>query len=313
MAVNITTAYSGEVLNNILARMIVGNELVDGGHVKVQNGIRKAFSIPRIGLSAPVIQPRVATPVSSTSQGDYDLDEVKLEPNDMMAYVEFNPRSFEDFWRPWQPSGELVFRELPAEVQTKMLQELARRSQNEIALKIVSGDKALLTSNPLHYFDGFLTRAAGSGDTIVIPTPVALTAANVESKLDAVYKALPIAVRRDPLTKMMISVTTMDLYEEAQYAKANKGPNVTDNLQYRYRGKQLVPVAEFPDDTIYAAKATNNENSNLWIGVDHEGDETEVKVERLQANSELFFFKMNMKMDTQVVFHEETVLYKATA
>lgn len=313
MAITITTAYSGEVLNNILAHMVTGNELVDGGHVRVQNGIRKAFSIPRIGLSAPVIQPRRATPASGNSEGDFDIDEKKLEPNDMMVYIEFNPRSFEDFWRPWQPDGELVFRELPAEVQAIMLQELAKRSQNEIALKVVSGDKSLPTSDPLHYFDGFITRAAASGDTIVVPSPVTITASNVESKLDLVYKALPIAVRRDPNTKLFISTNTMDLYEEAQYAKTNKGPNVTDNLITRYRGKQLVPTPQWPDDCIFAAKGNNTDESNLWIGVDHEGDETTVKVDRLQNNSELFFFRMDIKMDSQIVFEEETVLYKATA
>lgn len=46
MAVSITTAYAGEVLEQLLVRATTGNQLVAGGHIRVQPNVQKKFSIP---------------------------------------------------------------------------------------------------------------------------------------------------------------------------------------------------------------------------------------------------------------------------
>ena len=52
-------------------------------------------------------------------------------------------------------------------------------------------------------------------------------------------------------------------------------------------------------------------DSNLWMGVD-DGNDTEVlKIDRLQANSELYFFQMKMKMDVNIVRPAEIVVWTA--
>ena len=51
--------------------------------------------------------------------------------------------------------------------------------------------------------------------------------------------------------------------------------------------------------------------SNLWMGVDYANDTEVLKIDRLQSNSELFFFQMRMKMDVNIVRPGEIVVHTA--
>ena len=52
-------------------------------------------------------------------------------------------------------------------------------------------------------------------------------------------------------------------------------------------------------------------DSTLWRGVDFPNDPEILKVDRLQANSELFFMQMRMKMDVNIVRPAEIVVHTA--
>ena len=47
------------------------------------------------------------------------------------------------------------------------------------------------------------------------------------------------------------------------------------------------------------------------MGVDYANDTEVLKIDRLQANSELFFFQMRMKMDVNIVRPAEIVVHTA--
>ena len=107
-----TTNYSGEVLENVLTLATTGNELVSRGLIMVIPGVNSAISIPRV-KAGKMLQKRKEDPTKADSKGDFTYSEKKLTPKDMMAFTLFNPRAFEHIWRPFQPSGDLVFRQLP--------------------------------------------------------------------------------------------------------------------------------------------------------------------------------------------------------
>ena len=113
---NIQTAYGGEVLDQILVMAATGNQLFEKGLIHMETSIGDKFYIPRLQLSK-LLQKRVEMPKSENSKGEFKIDERLLKPEDIMVYTEFNPRSFEKFWKKWQPTGNLVFRELPSNVQ----------------------------------------------------------------------------------------------------------------------------------------------------------------------------------------------------
>ena len=80
---------------------------------------------------------------------------------------------------------------------------------------------------------------------------------------------------------------------------------------YRFKGKRIVPIVGIPEHTIVLGEFTTGMESNLWMGVDYANDAEVVKVERLQANSELYFFQMRMKMDVNIVRPAEIVAWTA--
>ena len=76
----------------------------------------------------------------------------------------------------------------------------------------------------------------------------------------------------------------------------------------RYRGHEIVRVADFPDNKMVVAKGLATPESNLWVGMNSIADEG-LKLAPLQNNSELWFIKMLMKVDVQFGWNTEVVLY----
>jgi hypothetical protein len=305
--ISITTAYNGEVLDGILTRAMTGNEVVDGGHIRIIPNVESKIAIPRMKLGQ-IIQDRKATPVSGDSQGTFTLDERSLVVDDYMIYLEFNPRDFETYWRPYQPTGNLVFRELPPAIQVQMAELILAKIDEYHGEAIWTNDKASGVA-PFDKFDGILTIAAAAAGTIKIASPVALTNANVKDKFDLVHKAVPRAVKKNASLKYFCSPYTQELYEEYLMSLPYKSIDPTMTAPTRYRGKTIVPLNGFPDDCIFAAVANSTASSNLHMGVALQNDENVLIVDRLQANSEMFFFKMLVKGGTQIGWPEETVLY----
>jgi len=67
-------------------------------------------------------------------------------------------------------------------------------------------------------------------------------------------------------------------------------------------------LAGMPDNTIVVAISKPDIDSNLWLGINSTED-NQLQLMRLQNNSELFFVKGLFKMDTQVGFLDQLVIY----
>lgn len=308
MALNITSTYAGEVLDNFLMKVSTGNEAVEGGHVQVVENIVHKQTLPRI-KAEDLFQDRAATP---TSSGTITVNERQLQPADLMLYHEFNPRDFEDFWRPFQPTGPLVFRTLSPETQSAMLEEIIKYARNFMGTAIWQGDTSTAPSGTYRYFNGLITRASADADVIDIASPVTLTSGNIQAKVAAVYDAVPAAVRRDPNFKIFMSDKSGELYVDAVHAQANKGNDFTQGAPMTYKGKRVVSLVGMPDDTIFATIGSAGRDSNLYLGIDWDAGNMEnaLVIDKVSPASELYFIKALMKADTQIGWGEQCVLYK---
>ena len=183
-----------------------GNELFERGLIHMEQNVGDKYSIPRMTLSK-ILQKRIEQPSSENSKGTFKIDERVLQPKDVMAYTEFNPRSFEKFWKPFQPSGELVFAELPANVQEQMLLEIAKVAKNELGFHFING---VYGEGEDEFFDGILTRIAADSDTIKVT-------ANKDTMLDrlrAVWSKVPAAMRNNPNFCFLMSAGDLDRYDD---------------------------------------------------------------------------------------------------
>lgn len=340
--------YSGEVLEDLLTYTAQGNDTYHEGLIHIKSGIQHKYTIPSVQLGK-IIQDNVPTPTSTqggeagTAGGlnQYTFTERYLEPKDFMVYLEFNPRDYEKYWKFAQPDGNLVFRELDPKIQATMLRLLMEKKNEYIgesiwcsakggttAAKIktpsnstaIGGDNA---GGPMKYFDGVIKRILANtstkasaeekagGQVVMAGSTELSTGANVEAAFNTMWKKCPKQIRKKAGLVFVCGWDIWDLYDQYLSDKQVKYSDNTKVNEYRFKGKRIVPIVGIPEHTIVLGEFTTGMNSNLWMGVDYANDTEVVKVERLQANSELYFFQMRMKMDVNIVRPAEIVCWTA--
>jgi hypothetical protein len=295
--------YAGEVASNFIVKSVVGNELVAGGHAYVKDGIKKAYTIPRFTVGN-VIQDRKPTPDSP--QGTAVVDGRQLIPEDYMLYDEFNPRDFEDHWYAAQLNKNLIDTRLPVTVESVIIQEYLKQHNKFLGKALLQSDKT--GTKPFAYFNGIITRAKLDILVPKVASPVVLTEANIGGAFKSTLAIVSADVLYDPALKFYVSYKTAQLWENAQQSSTFKGVDNTQAGLNRYSGRTVVPLYGMPDNTILLGKGSADLSSNLWVGMNSTEDAT-VQFAKLQANSELYFIKMLMKVDTNYGFSEELALY----
>lgn len=336
------TNYTGEVLEDLLTYTAQENETYKQGLIHIKSGIQKKYTLPGISLGE-IIQDRKATPVSPTdSLGTFQFSERYLEPNDFMVYIEFDPRDLEQYYKPFQPTGNLVFRELDPKVQATMARLILERkgeyTNHAIWCAADTATKAKIATTstaagatsdigandeagPMKYFNGAIAKmlinagaAAGSaeaktGKVVVAGTGQFSTGQAVANEMYAMWHACPAKIRNKAGLVWLMDYKTWDAYDQYCSTQLYKyTDNSAENLR-RFRGKKIIPLVALPEDTIILGNFTTGTDSNLWMGVDYANDENVLQVDRLQNNSELYFFKMLLKMDVNIVKPSEIVAH----
>ncbi len=333
--------YNGEVLEDLLTYTAQGNDTFREGLIHIKSGIQHKYTFPLIKLG-DIIQDNVPTPTSNhgskgaNGENEYQLTERHLIPQDFMIYIEFNPRDYEKYWRFAQPDGNLVFRDLDPKVQAVMLRLLMDKKNeyigNAIWTSCRGGETASGITTPTDctkigrgkekYFDGFIKRVIDNvhavdaetiagGQVIISGTTEMNDGAAVERALYAMWKKCPKQIRKKAGLSFIIGWDAWDAYDQYISDKQVKYSENTEVNRYRFKGKKIIPIVGIPEHTIVLGEFTNSMDSNLWMGVDFANDSEVLKIDRLQSNSELYFFQMRMKMDVNIVRPAEIVVHTA--
>lgn len=333
--------YNGEVLEDLLTYTAQGNDTFKEGLIYIKSGIQHRYTLPAIKLGE-IIQDNVPTPVSAHGakgpggENEYILTERYLEPQDFMVYLEFNPRDYEKYWKFAQPDGNLVFRELDPKIQAVMLRLLMDKKNEYIGNAIWTANKGgsvvsgitvpqgatIIGGGKEKYFDGAIKRIldnVNTADAATIAGGQCLISGNtllnagqdVESALYAMWKKCPKQIRKKSDLVFLCSWDVWDQYDQYISDKQVKYSENTEVNRYRFKGKRIIPLVGVPEHTIVLGQFSNSMDSNLWMGVDYANDTEVLKIDRLQSNSELFFFQMRMKMDVNIVRPAEIVVHTA--
>lgn len=316
------TTWSGNAASYMITRAVVGADTIEKGVIYVEDGIRKKRTIPRIEVSN-FMQRRAATPVSA---GDVTVDGRVLEPQDLMLYYEFNPRDFEAHFYAEQLQPKLLGRELPVTAENFMVMQTMKRLNEFFENAIHRGRKEydpqggaidptskgdVAGAAAYFYFDGLIKKALDAANIISVPTPVALTYSNIRDKFQAALNLVPKALLyrygKSGL-KFIVSYADQLKYEQALRQDLYKNQDTTESGINRYSGYDVVPVAGLPENTFYVAIAKPDIDSNLWLGINSTED-NQLQLMKLQNNSEMFFVKGLFKMDTQIGFADQLVIY----
>lgn len=294
------TNYSGEVLEMLLTRATTGNELVEKGLIHIVPEVAKKYSIPRL-RTGKMLQKRKEMPTDADAKGDFNYDERELVPVDFMAFTTFNPRTFENIWRKWQPKGNLVFSELPAEGQNALLRELAKSVKFELGFHFING---VFGDDDDHLFNGIITRMLADKDVVTVTTKET----TMIKKLKAVKDKIPTVMRANPGLRILMSIADFDKYDEELTQQPNKGANYTDMNVERYKGIRIVPMSNWPEGLIVATICGMDYDTNLWAGVNLVDDMDVIQIDKLTNAGEKYFFKMLMKADTNIAWGEDVIM-----
>jgi len=331
----IDTSWSGPAASYMITRAVIGADTIEKGCIYVEDGIRKKKTIPRIEVSN-FMQKRTATP---TSQGAVDVDGRVLTPQDLMLYYEFNPRDYEQHFYAEQLQPKLIGRELPVTAENFMMLQTMKRLneffENAIWRSRIEYDPAGDNVDPTtkgdtasaasyFYFDGLVKKALDAATdpnypTIVVTSPATLVAGTAgagQENIGAAFQRCLLKVPKALLfrygaagLKFHVSYATKLVYEEWLTTTATfKNNNFTEQGQNFYKGYTVAPLAGMPDNTIIVALSKPDIDSNLWLGINSTED-NQLQLMRLQNNSELFFVKGLFKMDTQIGFADQLVVY----
>jgi len=333
--------YNGEVLEDLLTYTAQGNDTFKEGLIHIKSGIQYKYTLPAIKLG-DVIQDNNPVPTSvhgakgASGENEYQLTARHLIPQDFMVYVEFNPRDYEKYWKFSQPDGNLVFRELDPKIQAIMLRLLIEKKNEYIGNAIwtsckggdaASGiicpaDSAIVGKGKEKYFDGFIKRiidnvnatdaeTIAGGQVILSGNTELADGQAVENAMYTMWKKCPKTIRKKSDLVFIIGWDAWDAYDQYISDKQVKYSENTEVNRYRFKGKRIIPIVGIPEHTIVLGQFSGSMDSNLWMGVDYANDTEILKVDRLQSNSELFFFQMRMKMDVNIVRPAEIVVHTA--
>lgn len=296
------SAYSGEVLEHILTVAATGNEIVEKGLIMVIPGVEKAIALPRL-KTGKMLQKRKEDPVKEDGQGDFNYDEKSLDPVDFMAFTVFNPRAFESIWRPFQPKGPLVFRELPPNVQNKFLEELSKQVKFELGDHFINGEYVKGGTDD-QLMNGILTQAAKDSEVTVVDTD----ATTMIGKLTAARKAIPKAMRNNPNLRIIMSIEDFDKYDDELTAREHKNSSETEINSKRFKGITIETLAAWPEDLIVVTLCSMGSDGNLFAAVNLQNEEDVIQIDKLTNAGESYFFKLLMKADTNIAFGEEFIV-----
>lgn len=302
MAINIkNTNYNGEVLEQLLTVATTSNEIVEKGLIHVIPGVSKKISIPRLH-AGKMLRKRKEDPKVEDSKGNFDYSEKELNPEDFMAFTVFNPRTFENIWRPWQPKGDLVFAELPPNAQNALLDALSKQVQFELGGHYINGEYG---NDDDHLFNGILTQAAKDKDIVIVSS----AATKMVDRLAAVRAQIPVAIIENPNLRFLMSPSDFNKYDDELTAREYKNRDETTRNIKMYKDIKIETLAAWPDDVIVATLCSPDAmTTNLFAAVNLQDDEHVIKIGPVSNMSELYFFKMLMKADTNIAFGEEFIV-----
>ena len=296
--------YNGEVLGRLLTKAVTGCQIVDKGLICVIPSIKDKLAIPRLKVKKMLRKPN-SNPQVTDSKGDFIYSEHQLEPKELLAFTVFNPDTFDHIWRSYQPTGNLVFYELPPNVQNELLDAMSKQIQFELGYHFINGE---YSSDPLddeHLMNGILYRLKNDPDVLRIES----SAETMIGKLYDIRTNIPEAIKERPELRYIMSPADWEKYDEELTKREHKNSDETDLNKKSFKGVPIETLVGWPDGLIMATLCSPHETtSNLFAAVNLVNDDKVIQIDKISNASDLYFFKMKMRADTNDAFGEEVVI-----
>ena len=309
MAITRSTSFIGTEVPKLITDLVLGAESIEKGIVHAFSDKRDKVYLNRFYTANHQLGARVATP---TVEADASTkDEKIITPGNLMYYDQFDPRDFEGDWEFLWSQGPSVSAEAASALWDAIKETVAGSVNSDLEEGIWQGD-TLSGDTWLAQFDGYFKLMDADGTVITVTPQGAITAANVIGILEDVVAACPAAVQEQTSPAILMSHIDKYLYREAARSLDFKGTNIDEKIRDQFGGFPIVSTHGIPAGRIVMGNIGSGDQSNFKASHWMDSDRNNVKIERLQANSDEFFIKVALDFGVNTVYGKEIVTY-ATA
>lgn len=271
---NITTSYAGEFAGKYISAALLSSSTIEDGGVEVMPNVKFKSVIQRIETGS-LIADGVCN-FDATS--NVDLTEVVIEPEEFQVNLELCKSTFVKTWESIQ-MGYSAFN--PNGLPTSFADYLVGHVAGKVAAANETNIWQGVTGTAGEY-NGLETLAALDATVIDVPSPVALTAANIIDKMQEVVDLIPNSLYGKEDLKLYVSNKAAKLYIRAlggftatigAAGSDNKGTQWYNNGSLSFGGIPIFVGRGMSDDTMIAAQS-----SNLFFATGLLSDYNEVRV-----------------------------------
>ena len=306
-----------------ITEAVIGLDTINKGLAYVASGVKNdQYTFPQLTANTKL---KAYTPTPGGQTSSTALSNRNVNLGKFQAYEEFDPSIFENHWHQGELSDKLMARALPATFANYLGAWYTQKTLVPVELMLHQGSISYLTTSggsaepgvganeSLVHFDGIIKQALNaSTPAIQVASPVALTSANIIAKMElaknSMSKALLSKADRYKRLKFLLSVEDGQKYEDALTNTSFKNNDTTEAGLNRYKGYTVEILAGLPENTFYFCEATTDVQSNIHMCVTSM-DNLSFNIDRLQANSELYFYKAVAKMGVGISKPAEFVIY----
>jgi hypothetical protein len=274
--VTINSSFAGDFAGKYISASLLSASTIDDGGVTVMPNIKYKQVIQKIETGSLIADGTC----DFTANSSVTLSEVVLTPEEFAVQLQLCKSDFLNTWQSYQ-MGFSAFNNngLPTSFADYLIGYVASKIAAENEVNIWTGN---LGGAQAGEYDGYETLAAADATVIDVPTPVALTSANIIDKLQAVVDLIPNTLYGKEDLKLYISNKAAKLYVRALggfsvAATANSGTDAKGTQWYSngsltFGGIPVFVARGMSDDTMIAA-----ETSNLFFGTGLLSDYNEVR------------------------------------
>ena len=293
---------------NYHLKAVLGATTIDRGLVNVRPKYQDKVEIIRMSSSTNSLHAPVVTPTAGV--GQFQITNRLITLGDAMYYREFSPiRDFENEYQ-WQYNrGKLTDAQLASITETAV-KELATSDLADGVETLIWNGNTASTDPYLNRADGLIKLLDADSDSDInnVTFGAALSATNILDKFQDMIDACPAAVLEQLNIRFVVSYADLQKYYSAiRDSVITKGINIMDPGVARFAGIPIVSCG-IPENKVVLGVFDGGQDGQLqaatWMNEDRSG----LLVDRLQANSEMFFIKalfkwgINYRLGAEIVY-----------
>ena len=316
MALTINSIFAGDYAKAIYKDLAIGNEVItgnkysDGGIAYLELDVPDKRELRYASQTARPFGEWKQSPVTGDITVSTTIDKRELDLEKVMIYEEFVPSDYDLEWEDLRSVGSQTEHMLNPNVFREILTLLVPNAGAHISELFFEGDKA--GSGGLEYMNGIFTKAVADANTLKATSIGAITTGNAVNAFTNVIDKIPSKDYLNDAYKILCSMDDFRILQRVNtQTKQTSDGVLNDTMKNLLEEKKIVPFVGLGKNHIIATKTGESPDSNLHLAFwfDEMREMQDIRVGRVAENSELWFMRINLKLDANYKKSDNVIIY----